>query len=172
MPSHPLEFMRLPFWLLVALDSRMLHFWMQPVHYLVRVVHILSMSMFFGAVMVIDLRLMSRTARVSLRPLAELVLPWLHWSFAVCFATGIALFFYDPVHIGSHAYLTPKLLLIAIAMTSAWIGHKRSFKPTFFGEAQVRTETRVTAALSLLLWAGVIVCSCLNVEAVPKVFLR
>ena len=172
MGAHPLAFMRLPFWLLTALDNRVLHFWMQPMHFLVRLLHILSMAAFFGMVLLIDLGLLRRSTAAGLRPLAGLALPWLHVSFAVTFVTGLALFFYDPVHVGSHAYFVPKLALLVLALVNTSVGHRTRYGPALFGNAAATTGTRVIAVSSALLWTGVIVCSCLNTEAMPKVFLR
>jgi hypothetical protein len=172
MGLHPLAFMRRPYGLLMALDSRMLHFWMQPAHFLVRIIHIVGMAVFFGFVALIDLGLLRRAGTVKLRAVADLALPGLHASFAVTFATGIALFFYDPVHVGSHAYFVPKLLLIVLAMLNATVGHRRRYGAVLLGEATATGGTRGMAVMSMLLWTGVIVCSCLNTEAMPKVFLR
>lgn len=169
MGSHPLAFLRLPFNLLTALDSRMLHFWMQPAHFVVRTLHIVSMALFFGMVLVIDLGLLRRFAATKLRVLAEVALPWLHGSFAIAFASGLALFFYDPVHVGSKAYFVPKLLLIVVAVVNAGYGHRTRYGAMLRGEA---ISARWIALVSVLLWTGVIVCSCLNSEGVPKVFLR
>jgi len=170
--GHPLSFMRLPYGLLEAIDSRHLHFWMQPTHFIVRLLHILSMSAFFGTVLVLDLRLLSRTATVTLRPLTELVLPWLHKSFFVAMLTGVALFLYDPVGVGARGYFSPKLLLIVIAMLVGAVGHRKSYRPVLLGTAPIPLGMRISAALSLTLWSAVIICSSLNSEGVPKVFLR
>src|ERR1700712_5614651 len=92
------DFMRLPTDLLIGLDDRTLHFAMQPWHYLVRLVHVVSMAAFFGAIAALDLRLMGWRVAISLRILAQFLMPVLYWSFAVSMITGIALFAYDPVH--------------------------------------------------------------------------
>jgi hypothetical protein len=36
----------------------------------------------------------------------------------------------------------------------------------------LKTRARVVGWISMGLWIGVVVCACLNVEGVPKVFLR
>lgn len=169
MGSHPLAFLRLPFGLLAALDSRMLHFWMQPMHFAIRMLHILSMALFFGMVLVIDLGLVRRFEAIRMRVLADIAVPWLHANFAITFATGLALFFYDPVGVGSRAYFVPKLILIMLAMASATYGHRVRYPAILRGDA---ISARGIAVTSILLWTGVIVCSCLNSEAIPKVFLR
>lgn len=53
--------LRVPAETLAALDNRALHFAMQPYHHLVRMAHVLSMSAFFGAIGLLDARLMGWT---------------------------------------------------------------------------------------------------------------
>ncbi len=123
MDGHSLAYLRIPFETLMALDSRTLHFHMQPFHHLIRLAHIVSMAAFFGAIGLLDLRLLGFRSAVPLRAFAENVLPWLYATFGVAFATGVALFLYDPVHVGSHAYFTPKLILIALGVMNALLYH-------------------------------------------------
>ncbi|AXY23377.1 MULTISPECIES: hypothetical protein [Komagataeibacter] len=172
MISHPLAFMRLPYDLLVAMDSRTLHFWLQPEHYLIRIVHIISMAMFFGMDMLFDLGILNRRVGNRLAPVAQLMVRPLHVTFTIAMLSGVVLFFYDPVRIGSRAYLSPKLLLITLAMLNAMWCHRTVYMPVLCGRPVATMRGRVGACLSLALWTGVMVMSCLNSEGVPKVFLR
>jgi len=170
--THALAFMRLPFDLLESLDSRQLHFWMQPVHHLIRLAHILAMGAFFGAVTTMDLRLLGWRRVVPFRALAIQVLPILYVTFGVTFATGVALFFYDPVHAGSHAYFTPKLILMLLGMATVVVYRRTRFGLAIRADGRMPASAVVAGALSLSLWTGVVVCSCLNTEAAPRVYLR
>ena len=163
---------RIPTGGLIALDNRALHFAMQPVHYVIRLTHIVSMGAFFGAIVLLDLRLLGWRGTVPLRPFAEHVLPWLYATFGVAVATGVCLFLYDPVHVGSHAYFAPKLLLVALALGNALLFHRTSYLTALAAERVVPTSARLAGLLSLALWTGVVVCSSLNVEPMPKVLLR
>src|SRR6202045_2097042 len=111
--AHPLAFLRLPFALLAALDSRGVDYALQPYHHLVRLTHFLTVAAFFGGIMQLDLRLMGWRGTVSLRAFADHVLPWLYVTFGVAIVTGLALFLYDPIGVGSHGYFTPKLIFLA-----------------------------------------------------------
>ena len=164
--------LRIPTERLIALDNRTLHFALQPVHYVIRLAHVLSMGAFFGAIVLLDLRLLGWRGTVALRPFAEHVLPWLYATFGVAVATGIALFLYDPVHIGTHAYFSPKLLLVALAIANALLFHRTSYLTAIAAERVMPFSARMAGLLSLALWTGVVVCSSLNVEPMPKVFLR
>jgi hypothetical protein len=173
---NALDLIRIPSDVLVALDWRPYHFWLQPYHYLVRVTHVASMAAFFGGIAALDLRLMGWRVSVPLQPFADLVLPWLYLTFGIALASGIALFFYDPVHVGSHAYFSLKLLLTALGLANAALFRRSAYfaalAATTPTTAKPAAHVRFVGAVSLLLWTGVVVCACLNVEAAPKVLLR
>jgi hypothetical protein len=126
--AHPSIFdpIRISTQTLIELDWRPYHFALQPYHYLVRAVHILSMALFFGGIGLLDLRLMGWLRAVSLKPFADHVLSWLYFTFAVTTVTGVALFFYDPLHAGSRAYRTPKLIAIALGLRNAALFNRTS----------------------------------------------
>lgn len=166
-----LEALRVPTSLLVSLDWRPFHFAVQPFHHLVRMAHIISMSAFYGAIGLLDLRLMGWNKAIPLRPLAERVLPVLYGLFVAAVVSGVALFLYEPVKVGSHAYFAPKLALIALGVTNAGLFHLRSYKRALVAEAVPR-HARLAGVASLLLWTMVIVCACLNTEAAPKMLLQ
>ncbi|GBQ29617.1 hypothetical protein AA0472_3031 [Acetobacter estunensis NRIC 0472] len=165
--------MRLPYPLLTALDSRMYHFWLQPVHYIIRMLHILSSAAFFGIELLFVLAVAQNLDRHVLTSISRFMMRPLHWSFAVVMATGVLLFFYDPVRVGSRAYLTPKLLAIALALLSARLGHRAIFRPIVTSERSVLPSwSGVFCIASCVLWIAVFVFSCFNTEGVPKVYLR
>jgi nitroreductase len=171
-----LDFIRIPSDVLVALDWRPFHFALQPYHYLVRMTHVASMAAFFGAIAALDLRLMGWRPRMPLQPFADLVLPWLYATFTIVLASGTALFFYDPVHVGSHAYFSLKLLLTALGLLNAALFRRSAGFMALATEtpasAKPSAHVRLVGAVSLLLWTGVVFCACLNVEAAPKMLLR
>ncbi|MFT9252905.1 MAG: hypothetical protein ABF567_07485 [Acetobacter okinawensis] len=173
MSNHPLAFMRLPTDLLMALDSRTFHFWFQPIHYLVRMLHILSMAGFFGLEMLFALAVVQQMDKDALVRLSRFMLRPLHISYSMAMITGFALFFYDPVHIGARAYITPKLLALVLSGVLEWYGHKAIYWPIMKGrEDNVSVWCKVFCFSACMVWVAVIVFSCLNTEGVPKVFLR
>jgi hypothetical protein len=158
---------------LVALDWRPFHFALQPYHYLVRMAHVVSMAAFFGGIAALDLRLMGWQAKLPLQPFADLVLPSLYVTFGIALASGLALFFYDPVHVGSHAYFSLKLLLTMLGLANAALFRRNGFAALAAEAPAVPSgQVRLVGAVSLALWTGVVVCACLNVEAAPKMLLR
>jgi hypothetical protein len=157
---------------LIELDWRPYHFALQPYHYLVRAVHILSMALFFGGIGLLDLRLMGWPRAVSLKPFADHVLSWLYLAFAVTTVTGVALFFYDPLHAGSRAYWTPKLIAIALGLGNAALFNRTAYIAAVASEGPMRISARAAGTLSLIFWSAALVFACLNTEAMPKVLLR
>lgn len=173
---NPLDFARIPTAALVALDWRPYHFAVQPYHYLIRAAHIVSMAAFFGGIVVLDLRLLGWRPTLPSRPFIEQIVPWLYLTFGVAIISGFALFFYDPVHVGSHAYLAPKLILTALGVINAALfrrsGHLAALTADTPASERAVAHARMFGALSLAIWIGVVVCACLNVEAAPRVLLR
>jgi hypothetical protein len=163
---------RIPAQALVALDWRPYHFALQPYHYLVRTAHLVSMAAFYGGIGLLDFRLMGWRGTVPLRAFAEHVLPWLYATFAVVVATGAALFLYDPVRVGSHAYWAPKLIAVALGLVNAALFHRTSYVAALAAEATLPVSARVAGALSLAFWTAALVYASLDAEGPPKVLLR
>ena len=163
---------RIPAETLAALDWRPYHFALQPWHYLVRTAHIVSVSAFYGGIGLLDLRLMGVRGTVPLKAFAEHVLPWLYATFAIAFLTGLALFFYDPLHAGSRAYWTPKLIAVALGLANAALFHRTSYVAALADTRPFPLSARIAGAFSLACWTAALVFACLNTEAAPKVLLR
>jgi hypothetical protein len=163
---------RIPTQTLIALDWRPYHFAIQPYHYLLRTAHILSTAFFVGGIGLLDLRLIGWRGTVPLKAFAEHVLPWLYVTFALTAVTGAALFLYDPVHAGSRAYWTPKLLAIILGLANAALFHRTSYVAALASEARMPLSARTAGALSLTFWTAALVFACLNTEAMLKVLLR
>ena len=169
---HPLYFLRIPTPLLSRLDSRAVHYILQPWHYLIRAAHIFASSLFFGMVAFLDMRLMGFSRSLGMRPLAENVLPWLYWTFGVSIVSGLMLFFYDPVHVGSHGYFTPKLIFLMLGMLNTLVYRRYFFGAAFRASGVMPGSAKAAGTLSLLFWFGVMFCAMLNTEAAPKVLLH
>lgn len=164
--------LRIPAQALIALDWRPYHFALQPYHYLVRTAHVLSMALFFGGIGLFDLHLMGRLRTVPLKPFAECTVRWIYLTFAVAAVTGVALFLYDPLHAGSRAYWTPKLIAVALGLANAALFNRTAYVAALTTDDRTPVAARVAGALSLLFWSAALVFACLNTEAMPKVVLR
>lgn len=169
--SNSLDGFRIPVAWLLAIDSRALHIALQPYQFLIRAAHILAISLFFGAITVLDLRLFGAASELPLRPLARLVLPWVYATFAVSMASGVILFLYDPLEVGSHDWLTPKLLFIALGFANAVWFNIRYLPGQMISPAGLTTAGKAAGLASILLWSLVILCACLNAEPPPRLLL-
>ncbi len=170
--THALSFLLMPPDFLVALDYRPYRFFLQPYHHLVRMLHILSISTFFGAIVLLDMRLAGFRAAVALRDLSGAVMSWIYVTFGIAIVTGLMLFFYDPVHVASHAYFSLKLILILLGLGNAVIFNQRGFADALNAVGAMPRNARIVGMVSLAIWLGVMICATLNVEAEPKVLLR
>lgn len=164
--------LRIPTQTLIALDWRPYHFAMQPYHYLLRASHILSMALFFGGICLLDLRLMGWLPTVPLKPFTERLTPWLYLTLAVTVATGVALLLYDPLHAGSRAYWTPKLIAIALGLANAALFNRSVNVTGSSATDRTPVSVRASAAFSLFAWSAALTFACLNTEAMPKVLLQ
>jgi len=169
---HALSFLAIPPDILAALDYRPFRFALQPVHHLVRMAHILSISLFFGTIGLLDLRLTGLRPAVSLKSLADAVMPLIYVNLLIGIVTGLMLFFYDPVHVGSHAYFSLKMILIVAGMGNAAVFNRTGFAEALRATGPMPRAARIFGAVSLAIWFGVMICASLNGEAAPKVLLR
>lgn len=169
--ANALDPYRIPAHWLVALYNRDFTISLQPWQFLIRALHVLTVCMFFGAIAVLDLRLLGVAPDLPLRPLLKLVLPCVYVTLTLAMITGFALFFYDPVAVGSHDWLTPKLLFIALGFVNALWFNWRYLPGQLASEQELTKAGRAAATASLLLWGMVILCGCLNAEPPPRLFL-
>src|SRR6202158_604054 len=149
---NALDFLRIPSQTLIALDWRAYHFALQPYHFLVGMALIVWMAAFFGGIGLLDLRLMGCRDTLPLRPFADHVLPWLYATFAVALLSGLALFLYDPVHVGSHAYFSLKLILTALGLGNAALFRGIGYSTTLEADGPVSKHARLVGTVSLALW--------------------
>jgi hypothetical protein len=170
-PSQALAGFRIPSDLLIAMDNRDLHWAMQPYHFIIRAVHVLSVSAFFGGIVVLDLRLMGLRATAPLQGFVEHVVPWLYATFAVAFVTGVALFLYDPLHVGSHAYFSLKLVFMGLGLVNALAFHRWMLADALKAAVKMPRSAKLGGAISMILWILVMLAASLNVEGTPKVLL-
>jgi hypothetical protein len=77
------------------------------------------------------------------------------WMFWLTIASGVFLFLYDPIQAGSHTMFLPKLILIVLGYANAYV-----FRVDV-GPSGLAVR-RAASAVSLSIWAAVIICSVWN----------
>jgi len=167
---------RVPVSYLTALDNRAFHFVFQRWHYLTRLAHVLSSACFFGIIVLLDIELiLARPVRAGSSVMIagnRLHMRMLSLALLLALLTGLPLFLFDPVRVGSHAYFSPKMLLIAAGLVNALLFARLGIGAGIPVAMEQRQAARMAGTISLLLWTGAMACASLNAEGVPKIFLR
>ncbi len=128
---------------------------------LVESVHVLTLCLFAGFATMLDLRLLGMTLRyVPVSEILDRVLPWTKVGFAVMIITGALLFYAIPVRNYQNIFFRLKIILLMLAGLNVWFFHWRVEKRTADWDLDpvAPKAARVTAAISLFLWATIIVC--------------
>jgi hypothetical protein len=151
----------LPFceWLASTKWSVALHesLYMYP---LIETVHVLSLLLFVGTVMFVDLRLLGLVFRVV--PVSQLMsrlLPWTIAGFVIISVSGVLLFYAIPVRTYSSIFFRLKLIMLVAAGINLGLFHLRMKRDGLPWDRDSRPplRARVAGAVSLFSWAGVIV---------------
>jgi hypothetical protein len=151
----------LPFcrWLASTRGSISLHqsLYMYP---LVESVHVLTLCVFVGLSVILDLRLLGLMLRNA--PAGEItrrLLPWLQGGFVVMLVSGLLLFYAIPVRSYQNVFFRAKLVFLVIAGFNAWYFHRGVYRTVDRWErAPVAPRpARVAGAVSLVMWAAIIV---------------
>ena len=128
---------------------------------LVESVHVLSICLVVGSILVVDLRLLG-LASIN-RPVSRVtngILP-LTWSaFAVAVASGSLLFISNATKYLENGYFVAKILLICAAGLNMVVFHFISARdlPKWEKETALPFSARLAGGLSILLWVSVVTC--------------
>jgi hypothetical protein len=127
---------------------------------LVESTHVLSLTLFVGLTMMMDLRLLGLTLRqVPVSQVTGRLLPWIRIGFGVMVFTGILLFYAIPVRNYQNIFFRVKMVLLVLAGINVWYFHTRTERTVDAWDLAARTPkaARVAAIASLVLWASVVV---------------
>jgi len=116
--------------------------------------------LFVGLLAMVDLRMLGLAFRQT--PVSELtsrLLPWSVAGFVIMVTTGLLLFYAIPVRTAHSVWFRIMVVLLIVAAINAWWFHQRVCRDRQRWDGQPRppVNVRVTAAVSLCTWAGVIV---------------
>lgn len=130
-------------------------FWLYP---LMETIHFTGLCVLFGALLVVDLRVMGVAKFINMKAAMKFI-PVAIMAFGVNLATGIAFLCADPFRYFPNIGFQWKMGFIFIAGLNAlwfWFGeHKELYLLADGEDAEFRAK--FIAALSLVLWVGVIV---------------
>ena len=121
--------------------------------------HFMGLCVLFGTLMVIDLRLLGVARFIPMGPAMSFI-PITIGAFSVNLLTGIGFLCADPFRYYPNNAFRLKMLLILIAgLNALWFQFVETPKLKTLKEGMpTELSTKFVAALSLVLWIGVIVC--------------
>ncbi|HEX4585548.1 MAG TPA: DUF6644 family protein [Burkholderiaceae bacterium] len=147
-------------WLEGTQGSIALHesIWVYPI---VESLHVLTLFVFLGMTAMLDLRLLGWTMAAS--PVSQLIrrfMPWMVGGFFVIMATGVLLFYADPVKTYLNIFFRLKLLFMMAAGLNAALFHRMASRtlPRWDREPRPPLRARLAGGLSLALWAATVIC--------------
>jgi hypothetical protein len=146
-------------WLSETPGSMALHesLYMYPI---VESVHVLTLCLFLGMAIMLDLRLLGLTLRrVPVAELADRLFPYMLAGFIVMFISGVALFYAIPVRSYQNIFFRVKIVMLILAGLNAWRYHATIHKSVaaWGGHPVTPRRARLAGAASLVLWAGIVV---------------
>jgi hypothetical protein len=151
----------LPFcqWLAETRGSIALHesLYMYP---LVESVHVLTLCLFVGMSVLLDLRLLGWTMReVRVSEITDRLLPWMQFGFAIMFVTGVLLFYAIPVRSYQNIFFRVKMIMLVLAGINAWAFHIGVHRRATEWDLDLTPPraARLAGVASLLLWAVIVV---------------
>jgi hypothetical protein len=131
--------------------------WLYPS---VEILHILGFVTLVGSIAMLDLRLLGLSRQLSVRALSRHLLPWTLGALIVIVPTGLLMFLAHATDFISNSAFALKLTLISGAGLNAVAFHLGPFRSVAQWDSGTATPpvARIHAALSLILWMGVITC--------------
>jgi hypothetical protein len=146
-------------WLESTLGSIALHesIWGYPI---IESVHVLTLCLFLGLAVMLDLRLLGVTMlRTPVSEVEGRLLPWTIAGFCIMVITGALLFYAIPVKTYLNIFFRVKLLFLLLAGINVWVFQltiSRSMSEWDLDPVPPR-RARLAGGLSLVLWAGIVV---------------
>lgn len=122
-------------------------------------VHVLTLTVFVGTAVIIDLRLLGvMLTRVPVSEVVSRLLPWSAAGLAVMIASGFLLFYAAPLVRYENVFFRLKMGALAAAAANAWVFHRTSYRRVAEWDRNPVPPrgARRAAAVSLVLWAGII----------------
>jgi hypothetical protein len=127
---------------------------------LLETTHVLSLGLFVGTALMMDLRLLGLAFRgIPASEFTTRMLPWTRVGFAILVVTGLLLFYSSPVRYYHNIFFRIKTILLILAGLNVWFFHSRVHTRIMeWGhEAVPPRAARFAAAFSIFAWAGVVV---------------
>jgi len=100
----------------------------QYAYAIIESIHVWTMAVFFGLVVMFDLRLLGVIMRkVPVSEVLERLLPWTIAGFVLMVITGLLLFYAIPVRSFQNLFFRGKMILMVLAGLNVWLFHSRVY---------------------------------------------
>jgi hypothetical protein len=122
-------------------------------------IHVWTMAVFFGSVVMFDLRLLGVAMRkVPASEVVDRLLPLTIAAFVLMVISGTLLFFAIPLRSYQSIFFRFKMLLMLLAGLNVWLFHSRVYPKvaTWGADGALPRAAKVAGAVSLTLWIGII----------------
>ena len=126
---------------------------------IVLTVHVLTLCVFVGTAVMLDLRLLGLTLRrVTASEVMARLVPWTAAGFLVMIVSGALLFYAAPVLRYQNLFFRLKMVTLILAVMNAWVFHRTVYRKMADWDMDPVPPpgARVAAGLSLALWAVMI----------------
>jgi hypothetical protein len=146
-------------WLATTSGSIALH----ESHYAYRIVstvHVVTLSLFVGTAVMLDLRLLGATMRsVPVSEVAHRLRPWTVTGFVLMIVSGALLFYANPSPRYQNIFFRAKMAMLVLAGVNAWLFHRQVFPRVadWDHDPVPPRRARLAGGLALALWAAMIV---------------
>jgi hypothetical protein len=129
--------------------------WLFPI---VETIHVLTLTVVFGSIVMVDLRLVGLTARgSSISRLTDETLPWTWTAWVLSAITGTLLFMSKAVTYYGNFQFRMKFVFMALAAVNMLIFHFGAYRKVAQWDTAVPpTSARIAGALSIGFWVAVI----------------
>lgn len=125
---------------------------------LLETLHFIGLALLVGGIGILDLRVLGIGKGLFVKPLHKL-LPLVFVGFGINLVSGVLFFLADPVGYGNNTAFRVKMVLILLAgLNALWFEFAVAKQlPAWGAEADAPAQAKLICALSLGLWAGIIV---------------
>jgi hypothetical protein len=129
--------------------------WLFPI---IETLHVLTLTVVFGSIVMVDLRLVGLTGRgSSITRLTDETLPWTWTAWVLSAITGTLLFMSKAVTYYGNFQFRMKFVFMALAAVNMLIFHFGAYrKVAQWDNAVPPTSARIAGALSIGFWVAVI----------------
>lgn len=122
-------------------------------------IHVLTLSVFVGTALMIDLRLLGvAMIRVPASQVIERLVPWSAVGLILMVTSGALLFYAAPLVRYQNVFFRMKMATLVLALLNAWLFHRTVYRriADWDRDAVPPRAARLAGGLSLVLWVVII----------------